>query len=230
MKNIKYILFLLFWLILLADCYLIFKGNTESRIYTKPLLIPLLLLIIYFETGETTHKKSKVILSIAFAFCFFGDALLLKDTLTSYFIGGLSCFLVGHIFFTAFFYRLRTFRQRYFMYIFIAGIIIAMYIIYLLTLLWESTGRQNMQTPVAVYSVIIGFMLLTALNTFNNKRLRHLALIYFIPGALLFVISDSLLAVNKFMYPFQYAGIAIMITYGGAIFLFAYGAMRFLKK
>ena len=55
-------------------------------------------------------------------------------------------------------------------------------------------------------------------------------------GALLFVISDSVLAINKFYQSFELAGIVIMLTYGfaqlfiieGAISIFANGSYKIL--
>ena len=43
-------------------------------------------------------------------------------------------------------------------------------------------------------------------------------------GALLFVISDSLLAINKFYQPFSIADNLIMLTYGFAQFYIVTGA------
>ena len=48
-------------------------------------------------------------------------------------------------------------------------------------------------------------------------------------GALLFVISDSVLAINKFYHPFEIAGIIIMLTYGLAQFFIAEGAIQYIQ-
>jgi uncharacterized membrane protein YhhN len=47
-------------------------------------------------------------------------------------------------------------------------------------------------------------------------------------GALLFVISDSVLAVNKFYQPFALAPVLIMITYGLAQLLITQGAIEYI--
>ena len=49
-------------------------------------------------------------------------------------------------------------------------------------------------------------------------------------GAMLFIISDSLLAINKFYYPFQMAGIFVMVTYGLAQYFITYGAIRYISS
>jgi uncharacterized membrane protein YhhN len=48
----------------------------------------------------------------------------------------------------------------------------------------------------------------------------------FVAGALLFVCSDSLLAINKFGQPFRFAGLLIMFTYCLAQFLIVWGVVK----
>jgi len=47
-------------------------------------------------------------------------------------------------------------------------------------------------------------------------------------GALLFVLSDSVLAMNKFYKPFKEADIIIMITYGIAQLSIVQGAIKYI--
>jgi uncharacterized membrane protein YhhN len=47
-------------------------------------------------------------------------------------------------------------------------------------------------------------------------------------GALLFVISDSVLAINKFYLPFDGAGVIIMLTYGLAQLFIVKGAASYM--
>jgi uncharacterized membrane protein YhhN len=49
-------------------------------------------------------------------------------------------------------------------------------------------------------------------------------------GALLFVISDSTLAINKFYKPFEMAGVIIMLTYGAAQFFIVKGAADYMAS
>jgi uncharacterized membrane protein YhhN len=48
-------------------------------------------------------------------------------------------------------------------------------------------------------------------------------------GALLFIISDSILAVNKFYSSFNYAGILIMLTYALAQLFIVMGVMDYIS-
>ena len=55
-------------------------------------------------------------------------------------------------------------------------------------------------------------------------------MMYFIPGAALFVISDALLALQVFMFnDIDLLGISVMLSYGYALSLFADGFSKLLK-
>jgi uncharacterized membrane protein YhhN len=234
MNSSKFLISVLFWLALLIDCIFIITDHTAYRIYTKTLLVPLLLLGIYIESKETKHERSKILANLAFFFCFIGDFLLLKDPEnledSGSFIFGISAFLIAHLFFIVFFYRLKRFTAKHRVFTFMIGSLVAVYIMLLLYIVWENVSLQNLQIPVAVYAVVLGFMLVCAINTIKNRSIKRIASTYFIPGAGLFVLSDSILAINKFSHPFDYGSIAVMLTYSGAIYLLATGIIRFLKK
>jgi len=57
-------------------------------------------------------------------------------------------------------------------------------------------------------------MLLCSLHIFYKVNKK--AAVHYLLGAAAFVLSDTLLAVNKFYQPFEYAGIFIMLTYCAA--------------
>lgn len=230
MKGFNFFLAILFGVLVILDCYLINSDLQEYRLYTKTLLVPVLLIIIYNASKDTKHKRSKVLATLAFLFCFLGDLFLLNEQDPYYFIFGLSSFLIAHIFFIIFFYRLKPFKDKYRLYLFSTGVPILSYIMFLLFLIWSNVSRQNLEIPVTAYAIVLGFMLLTATHTFNNKSTKRLSKKYFIPGAIFFVISDSILAINKFSIAIAYAGILVITTYAIAIFLLSIGVAKFLKK
>jgi uncharacterized membrane protein YhhN len=59
-------------------------------------------------------------------------------------------------------------------------------------------------------------------------KVKNGANILFIIGAVFFVLSDSLLAINKFYHPFWGANISIMLTYGIAQFCIVKGYLTSL--
>jgi uncharacterized membrane protein YhhN len=81
----------------------------------------------------------------------------------------------------------------------------------------------NLRLPVLFYMVIISIMSILAANTAAHAQFRGLALSCFIPGAALFVVSDSLLALNKFVFNIMWLNMAVMLTYGLAQYFLAKG-------
>jgi uncharacterized membrane protein YhhN len=71
-------------------------------------------------------------------------------------------------------------------------------------------------------------MLIQALQTGRIKDMTAATLM--IGGAVLFITSDSILAINKFYESFEYAGIAIMLTYGIAQLLLTLGAVKYITS
>ena len=185
----------------------------DATFFIKPLLlIPLMLAV--FKSPVFFNKKW---LFYALTFSWLGDILLLfvfKDNL--FFILGLISFLIAHIIYVFLFLKeLKKAGGKF--HVKQPGLtLIALYIIAFYALLGPRLG--DMQIPVIVYALVISFMLYVAylLYSYWSKPSSLLLL----TGALSFVISDSLLAINKFFAPFPNAGFFIMVTY-----LFAQGAL-----
>ena len=81
-----------------------------------------------------------------------------------------------------------------------------------------------MKIPVIIYTVVILTMLTSALN--REKKVNRQSYILVLVGAILFVISDSIIAIDKFRYHFALSGIAIMSTYVTAQYFIAIGCLK----
>jgi len=79
----------------------------------------------------------------------------------------------------------------------------------------------EMKLPVIIYAAVILTMLSGAINRIEkvNRKSYYLVL----AGAILFVISDSSIAINKFSHQFECSGIVVMSTYIVAQFLIVTG-------
>ena len=77
-----------------------------------------------------------------------------------------------------------------------------------------------------MYALAISAMLITAAHAFVKNTGG--AAMYCTAGAGLFVMSDSLLSINKFYDSFPAAGTAIMLTYGLAQFAITKGSLQYL--
>lgn len=231
MKPATRYLLIAFWCILAIDCILVYMQLQDERIFTKPVLIPLLFIAFTVQTTGSIHSRSKFLIGAALFFSFVGDVLLLmndgEDNL--YFILGLAAFLAAHVFYIIFFFHIHSINKRNMWVIPIAAVIILIYIGYFLGYMWQSLIIAKLLAPVIVYAVAIGLMLFSAIKTITGRRIKRLAISFFIPGAVLFVTSDSLLGLHKFKNIIADADVLIMLTYGAAQFLLVTGAMKLLK-
>jgi uncharacterized membrane protein YhhN len=81
---------------------------------------------------------------------------------------------------------------------------------------------------IVVYATVISLMLIAAINRKGVAQKESYMLVAL--GALSFVASDTLLAVNKFHDSFFLANIAVMLTYGIAQYLLVKGFSSILPK
>jgi uncharacterized membrane protein YhhN len=215
---------ILFFVILLVNIAGGLLKNQAIDFISKPFIVISLLAWFYSET-KLTSSGLKTWVLIALFFSLTGDVLLLfqqNDKL--FFLLGLSAFLLAHISYTAFFHQIRV-KEKVKGYVWLL-IIVVVYYTLLITFLAPYLG--DMKLPVRIYGIVISVMLMLALHMLfiRNKTAGQWMAI----GAQLFVLSDSVLAINKFYRPFEWAGVVIMLTYGLAQLLIVAGAARYIQS
>lgn len=162
-------------------------------------------------------RVNPALLSAALAISSIGDALL-DLAPERFFVPGLSAFLAAHLIYTALFLRNRSPligpARR---------LAIATVLVYaLLYSLWLTPDLGPLKIPVILYIAAITAMILSALASFFGARVAA--------GALLFLVSDSLLAAAKFKGPFPGRDYLVWMTYFAAQFLIATGVVHALRK
>jgi uncharacterized membrane protein YhhN len=215
---------LLFSLILAINLYGIYSTNELLQYTSKPLLLITLGIYFLLQTRIWKNDLKKWIVA-ALCFSWVGDLLLMfqpKDEL--FFLLGLSAFLIAHIFYIIYFHTIRIKES-----IKSSWLLLLMVVIYyaiLITILSPHLGK--MKLPVRLYGVVISFMFLLAMHMLfiKNKTAGQ----WMMAGALLFVLSDSILAINKFYQPFEWADILTMLTYGMAQLFITEGAVRYIRQ
>ena len=196
-------------------------GAVWIGIAVKSLIIPLLIwLYLRFTRGHWNRFHSLII--IALVFSWLGDVTLqLTQFRESYFMIGVGCFLIAQLLYALAFFttpgnNILFFRKVY---------LIIPVILYGLGILWllnDSLG--DMRLPVTLYTVVIMTMLLAAIN--REKKVNRQSFLLVLAGAIIFVVSDSILAINKFAQPFELGRIASMTSYITAQYLIAVGCTR----
>jgi uncharacterized membrane protein YhhN len=178
-------------------------------------------LIFYFQKQSLLRgDKQDWWILLALIFSCFGDIALM---FSGGFLIGLGNFLIAHICYILAFLKdnrgiIFTKKDR------LMGVIaILIYGIALLFYLIPHLGAMTI--PVVIYASTILTMLLTTLNRWKSVRWESFQWVFF--GAILFVISDSLIAVSRFVGQFPLSGILIMVTYALGQYLIIEG---YLKK
>jgi uncharacterized membrane protein YhhN len=158
-----------------------------------------------------------------------GDILLLKTDETSFIIG-LVLFLAMHLAYLIYFARIHgLFPVKKPLNVWLPFILAAIYDVVLMKILLIDEGAQKLKLPLLAYMAVLSLMFVFACNVRGSKKAGPLSAQYFIPGAGLFILSDSLLGLNKFVWQEQIVGIAVMLTYGYAQHLLVHGFIKHVK-
>ena len=187
----------------------------------KPCIM--LSLIGYYVAGFSKRSSAFI---LALLFCWTGDVLLLFQAKEEmFFIFGLVAFLIAHALYIVAYRQLQwpdrkhelmpTQKMRFSFPIVLAGT-------GLIVVLFPILG--DLQIPVLVYALVLMLMVMTALFRYGRTPILSFWMIF--TGASLFMISDSLLAINKFYAPIPYGGFFVMLTYCAAQYLIVEGTLR----
>jgi len=198
-------------------------GYEYLDLYLKPTLIPLLAFAVY------AYKRfpSRNSLLTALAFSWVGDIVLLfADIAEIYFIVALASFLISHLIYCTLFNKQKTVEIRNNIVFRIGCLIILLYVVGMISFLLPTLG--TLKVPVIIYAFVISTMLLFAFNGFLSWSKPGNKYVFY--GAVIFVVSDSILAINKFYTPIQKGSFFIMVTYLVAQYLIVDGILKLNPK
>ena len=173
------------------------RNNKWLKITLKTAPIVMLLCYVLSLALAKSHLAS---LLIALLFSLLGDSLLVYQNNPICFILGIVAFGIQQVLYTSLF---GFAVDGIFPIGLMVGIISILIYFYLLPKL-----EQFLIVPAAVYCILIGCMLWRALVRFQRYGGLMSA-----TGAVMFYLSDSLLAINKFRHRIVYGEALIMITY-----------------
>lgn len=220
MKNrSSLLLHLVFAVIVIVELCGRFVDNINLEYMVKPLIM--IWMAVYFMI----FKKKKIIVVpvlLAFFFSWLGDNFLMfsgKNEL--FFFAGVGGFFLAQL---TYIYIFATYSEKggkgylqknpFLVLVFLA------YLGGILVLLFP--GMEGMMKPIIlVYALSLVGMSMMALN--RNGRVGRLSYLLVFVGSILFLLSDSMIALNKFYSEFWLAGFWIMITYIAAQYLIMRG-------
>lgn len=191
---------IVFLLVAITDVYAVITQNKSLEMIFKPLLMTTLVVVYLVSV-----KKPNFWLISALFFSFWGDVFLLDKA--NYFVFGLASFLLAHIMYIKMTTQFLT--KKAMSKIVLAAIPFVLLFTALLFLIFDNLGE--MLVPVIVYGITIAtFGASTLLNYQQEKTTANTWLLL---GALLFIASDSLIALNNFYQPKHLFDVSIIILY-----------------
>lgn len=175
----------------------------------KPLTTSLIILIA-LTAAQPVSSLYKTLILFGLLFSLIGDVFLMLPG--DKFVGGLLSFLVGHLFYIAAFVSSTGFL--------VTPLFLVLYLVYggiLLILIWPHAGKLRL--PVLVYAIGILVMGWQAAERWG--AIQNAGALFAAVGALLFVYSDSVLALDRFRHHFSAARLMVLTSYFGAQWLIA---------
>jgi uncharacterized membrane protein YhhN len=172
-----------------------------------------IIVFYYFQTRNKVGKFDKIML-IAFFFSLLGDIFLMLGD-GNYFVMGLGSFLMTHFCYIYVFSQGKD-KGNYLTRIAIIALSACVFF-----LIRNQIG--SLLFPVVLYVLAISVMAICASERKTNPESYRFVFI----GAILFVLSDSLIAIDKFAFKIPASTFLIMGTYVLAQYLIAIG---FLKR
>lgn len=187
-----------------------FRQQLRARFILKPLATLMVIAMALLAWGEPTHHLPFTIgVLIGLLFSLGGDVALLFHDNRRAFVLGLVLFLLAHIVYIVTFSALTVFSALEV----VALVALAVGALIFYRQIAPTLG--TLRVPVIVYMVVISVMVARAVATFASPRLSHAQAWMIASGAILFYISDLILAAARFWKPFRYHRISLAFYYAG---------------
>ncbi|MBA4852742.1 lysoplasmalogenase [Emticicia sp. BO119] len=180
---------------------------------TKPLLM-ITLGFFYFKHTQTTFNTRDKIVLLALLFSCLGDTFLMFQKQNQlFFLLGLGSFLLAQVCYVILFQQ--EGESRHFRWL--------PFISYSCLLLFFLLNKlpSDFKIPIIIYSVVITLMGIRASERKVSDKSYQLVLI----GAIIFILSDSLIALSKFVVNIPLSGLWIMATYVVAQYMIIQGLL-----
>lgn len=191
----------------------------------KPLTMVFAIVLVAYSAYPqsakgTFYSKSWWLLGAALVGSLAGDAFLMVE---GFFIPGLVSFLLAHVAYIVLFRQGVAWFPRPLALVATLGVGGAMY-----AFLWQGGLPVELRIPVAVYVTVIALMAAQAIGraaVLGDRTARQVAL-----GACFFMLSDSLLATNRFVQPLPLAQVGVLATYYAAQAFIVHGMVQALRQ
>jgi alkylglycerol monooxygenase len=181
----------------------------DMHMVFKPMTMAVAIVFVAARALSTGGlRRFDALLIAALVFSLAGDAFLMFPD-GQYFIPGLASFLVAHVFYIALFRQGQSWFPNRKALATVLAVGATMYAI-----VWGGLTDPVLKIAVAAYVTVISLMVAQAIGRSTHTgddASRWVAL-----GACVFMLSDALIAINKFVTPVALSSLWILITYYAA--------------
>lgn len=224
MKKFNYAV--IFWAVALVHLFCIYMNWPQQRVYSKFILVPILMWYLYTSPSGDKPLKGMWRAYLGLFFSWIGDVLLIGEG-SNFFLTGMIAFITAHVYYSLFFIQTVPVNKETasVFYKTLIGLCVVCGLLFIF--LRNTLGAY--QVPILLYMLFISLMASLAAHTTTNPAYKNFTLQTFVPGALLFVISDALLATNKFYAHLSVLDLGVMLTYAGAQYFLTKGFISIKK-
>jgi uncharacterized membrane protein YhhN len=188
--------------------------HAQQQVYVfKPLSTLLVIAVALLSLTTPAAKPAFTFwVTIGLVLSLGGDVALMFKTNRDFLIG-LVLFLLAHVVYAATFTVPNGFHAEDL----ITGVALLVFGVAVYLYLWPGLGR--MKVPVLIYLLVILFMVNRALSTFFGDAFTGAQAWLLSVGAILFMLSDLILAINRFRHPFEANRLGLFLYYGGQLLI-----------
>ncbi|MBN1533256.1 MAG: lysoplasmalogenase [Spirochaetes bacterium] len=191
-----------------------FAGNQRGIYMTKPLCSTLMVAVLLLSLCPSACGRWQYTLALlaGMLLSFGGDmALMFMNASKKAFRIGLVLFLLGHVAYIVVFTAFSGFhRSDWVSALVLAVLAVGIY-------LYLRPGLGDMKVPVLAYVVIISLMVNRAISTFYGTYFNFTQAALITSGAIMFFVSDVILAMHRFRHNWRYGRINLAFYYTGQV-------------
>jgi uncharacterized membrane protein YhhN len=189
------------------------SSNDRQIFVFKPLSTLLVILVALLSfTTHGVQPAYTIWIAVGLVLSLGGDVALMFRS-SQAFVAGLVLFLLAHIVYAVAFTVPNGFRPQDL----VVGLLLL--VVAVAVYLYLKPGLGSMKLPVIFYILVICFMVNRAVSTFFGDAFSTTQAWLISLGAVLFWLSDLVLAINRFRRPFRLEALGLYLYYGGQLLI-----------
>ncbi len=208
----------IYWVTALIHIISGWLNKPDLHDMSKTLLMPLLIYLL-FAIANGVITLPRLLLGVALIFSWGGDILLITKENETYFLAGLGSFLIAQLLYSYIMlkstYQKPKLQLKPIIPVLVYGLILLYFVI---------PKAETMAAPIVIYSICILAMVSSSL--IRQGLTANDSFLWTAIGAVLFILSDSMIAINKFVVPIPLGETLIMATYITAQYLIVRGILK----